>query len=246
MMRAVRDALLAFLLPDTCLSCGGPMESHERHLCGECRLGLRPRPGVVLLPGRPGAARGASGGGEAGPDRAGEYGSGDRAFYALAFEGTARALVHALKYDGRTSVAPELARLAAPFALQACALPPDAAVPVPLHPVRQRERGFNQSALIAGALAAALGVPVLPLLLRVRHSRPQAGLNREARLRLSGAFVHSAVAPVPERVLLVDDVVTTGATLGAAAEALRDAGVAAVTCFAVAGTAPAAPGAESG
>lgn len=112
---------------------------------------------------------------------------------------------------------------------------PLAIAAVPLHPRRQRERGFNQSELLAQRLARGWGVPVLPLLERTRHTGTQKGRGAERRRsELSGAFQLRAGMSAPARVLLVDDVCTTGATLGAAAEALYSAGVEQVRCWSVA------------
>ena len=156
----------------------------------------------------------------------------------MEFEGATRAMIHALKYQGRTSIAPDLARLAVPAALSACVTPPDVVVPVPLHAVRSRERGFNQSELLAAHLARSIGVPARRALVRTRHTPPQAGLARQQRL----AIAHDTFRAVedsaePGRILLLDDVATTGATLAAASLALLRAGAEEVVCFAVAGTA---------
>jgi len=100
----------------------------------------------------------------------------------------------------------------------------DAVVPVPLHPTRLFERGFNQAALLARPVARALGVPLRArALARTRPTEKQAELDRSARLQnVRGAF--RARRAMGERVLLVDDVRTTGATQNACAEALRAAG----------------------
>jgi ComF family protein len=108
-------------------------------------------------------------------------------------------------------------------------------VPVPLHPAKLAERGYNQSALLAAHLSTALGGAFRPhALARTRATRPQASLSREERLgNLHGAIVvREALAG--ESVVLVDDVVTTGTTALACAHALRKAGVAKVTIAAVA------------
>lgn len=112
-------------------------------------------------------------------------------------------------------------------------------VPIPLHPVRRRERGFNQAALLADALSRRADVPVGRGLRRVRATVAQTRLPREGRL----ANVRGAFAGIPEivegsRVLLLDDVVTTGATLGEGATELRRAGAFSVLAFAVTGRAP--------
>ena len=100
----------------------------------------------------------------------------------------------------------------------------DAVVPVPLHPCKLRERGYNPAALLARPIAVALGVPFRTgVLRRVRETAVQAGLSREARARnVRGAF--KARSAAPERILLVDDVRTTGATLQEAASCLAEGG----------------------
>ncbi len=157
----------------------------------------------------------------------------------MEFEGATRAMIHALKYQGRTSIALELARVAVPAALWACVTPPDVVVPVPLHAIRFRERGFNQSELLAVHLADSIGVPAQRALVRTRHTPPQAGLPRQQRLAIAqDTFRAREGSGKPGRVLLVDDVATTGATLAAASLELLRAGAEEVVCFAVAGTAP--------
>jgi ComF family protein len=104
---------------------------------------------------------------------------------------------------------------------------PDVLVPVPLHRARLRRRGYDQALELARPLARALELPLQPdLLQRVRATAPQSELSAAARRRnLRGAFAVAPNVPVPARVALVDDVMTTGATLHAAAEALKRAGV---------------------
>lgn len=99
----------------------------------------------------------------------------------------------------------------------------DVIVPVPLHRDRMRERGYNQSALLAKGLGERFGVPVRPLVERTRATSPQASLGREDRMsNVQGAFrLNPALHPEPGlRVLLVDDVRTTGSTLNACAQVL--------------------------
>lgn len=102
--------------------------------------------------------------------------------------------------------------------------PPDAVVPIPLHARRLRERGFNQATILARDAARTVGSPCRPLMLeRVRATATQTDLSRaERRRNVADAF--AARRSVPERVWLVDDVATTGATLVSAARTLRKAG----------------------
>ncbi len=95
---------------------------------------------------------------------------------------------------------------------------------VPLHPKRERQRGYNQSQLLAKALAKSLKLPAIPLLRKTKSTRPQAGLSRQQRLtNLSGVFVARHKLK-DEHILLVDDVTTTRTTLNECARALKQAG----------------------
>jgi ComF family protein len=153
---------------------------------------------------------------------------------AFVYQGVARELVHALKYRGMTVLAAPMASLLAGAAAQARF---DLVVPVPLSGLRKRTRGYNQAELLARALAGDLGVPAQPsALVRRRHTAPQArSADAEARHRnVAGAFVCRDESLAGRRVLLIDDVTTTGATLAACAEALRTAGAASVWALAFA------------
>ena len=137
------------------------------------------------------------------------------------YEGRMREIVHALKYDRRRTIAPrlgELMRASGSDVLRGA----DAVVPVPLHPLREYRRGFNQ----ARELAIRLGPPILPLLRRVRYTRSQIDLPKhERQLNVHGAFALNDTPEGLSVVVLVDDVSTTGATLDACARVLQTAGV---------------------
>ena len=141
------------------------------------------------------------------------------------YEGSLRAIVHAFKYDRRRALAAPLGALMRRAG--ADLLPGvDAVVPVPLHPYRTLSRGFNQ----ADDLAGTLGLPVWRLLRRARHGPPQAGLPAARRHgNVRGAFaLRRGVSRSRVRhaaVVLIDDVMTTGATVNACAGVLLDAGV---------------------
>jgi ComF family protein len=138
--------------------------------------------------------------------------------------------VRRLKYHQERHLAASLAELLLE-ALRARPLAVDAVVPVPLDPGRQRARGYNQATLLAAPVAASLDRPLVSdWLARTRATRPQVRLTaRERRANVRGAFAcPDPAAVVGQRLLLVDDVMTTGATLEAGAEALMAAGAAGV------------------
>jgi ComF family protein len=203
-------ALASLLAPPVCAGCGGHAGAAEP-LCGACRLELR------WL------------------DRAVEVG-GLTVFAPLAYEGPARAMVRALKFRGATMAAQAMA------AQIVAAAPPDVLargvlVPVPLHPSRLRRRGFNQAELLARALSARTGLRVVDCL--VRHGPPRTQVGRDRAERLGG--VHGTVRlralhQLPQRAIVVDDVVTTGATVLACAGVLHAAGAGAVAGVAYART----------
>lgn len=151
------------------------------------------------------------------------------------FTGVTRRALHALKYDGERRLAPLLGAAVARRWSRA-GVAGDALVPVPASPDRVRERGYDQAALIAAEAARRLRLPMLQALERTRSTTAQFDLDRAARAsNLGGAFRVVVGAPVRGRwIVLVDDVVTTGATLAACAVALLDAGASAVSAVAVA------------
>jgi len=154
-----------------------------------------------------------------------------RARAAVRFDEVARELVHALKYGDRLDLAPTLGRWMAIAGAELLA-DADALVPVPLHWRRLWARRFNQSAALANVIAAAAGIPVTTALKRVRATPQQVGLGRSERARnVQGAFQVPASARAEiagRRLVVVDDVLTSGATVDACARALMRAGAAQV------------------
>ena len=140
-------------------------------------------------------------------------------------EGTLRTAIHRFKYSHIRPLAAPLGQLMSQYLLQNQP-PVDVVVPVPLHPHRLRERGYNQAALLAKEMEKALGLPLLEdALLRVRSTIPQVGLSaRERRDNVRGAFHCADTRLKGQRILLIDDVCTTGATLEACCFALRERG----------------------
>ena len=145
----------------------------------------------------------------------------DRGSAAAVYDGTGRRMVLALKHGDRQDLVPVMARWMAPHVAYGDGL---AVVPVPIHWRRMVRRRFNQSALLARALARLLDAEYLPdALIRTRATPPQEGLSRDARFRLQADTIRPhprrGAALAGRRVLIVDDVMTSGATMAAAAVA---------------------------
>jgi ComF family protein len=160
----------------------------------------------------------------------------DQVYTFGSYEGPLRKLIQVFKYQGVRPLAPVLGgflRRALPIQEHF-----DFIVPMPLHWRRRWSRGFNQSALLAREIARRFDSPVKSILRRVRFTPSQAGLTNAARrANMSGAFrIKSGAQIKGKRVLLIDDVLTTGATAAACARVLKRAGAAHVTLLALART----------
>lgn len=189
------------LLPRACPGCGAQL-GRERGLCSACRQALRPHASAhspltpLVTP---------------------------HLVTLGPYRGVLRRSVRALKFGGARDLAAPLGQALA------AGVPADwavvAVVPVPLHARRLRERGFNQAELLAQAIAASLGVPCLPLLVRTRYTAQQAKRHAAERHgQLNGAFAVQG-RPPGGSLLLVDDVLTSGVTLQACRDTLVGAGV---------------------
>jgi ComF family protein len=233
-LRRIVDPLLALAFPSACAGCGrllsrsgrGPLcetcwGSLPRHRALACRCGLPLLPARVVCGRCRRGRQPLSSGASLGP-----------------YEGTLRLVLHQLKYARRRGVARRLASLLLEDPRVAALLAEsDTLVPVPLHPRRLRQRGYNQSALLAAALAGLTRRPWRgDLLRRRRDTVPQTGLSAaERRRNVRDAFAAGRRAGVAGKVLtLVDDVLTTGATAEACARVLRAAGAAEVRLLTVA------------
>jgi ComF family protein len=211
-VRSLLDALLALLFPDRCAGCArlGAL------FCEHCRAALVPYPGELRrLPDGLTDVR-----------------------IAYVFQSPLREAVHQLKYRQMQRMAQPLGALMAAH-LAAPPIAADAVLAIPLHAARLAERGFNQAEALAREAAQALRLPYIGNgLVRLRATEQQARLDARARAEnMRDAFGWQGNAP-PRRVLLVDDVLTTGATMGACAQALRAAGVEAVHGLALARSRP--------
>ncbi|HTO90251.1 MAG TPA: ComF family protein [Candidatus Sulfotelmatobacter sp.] len=212
--RALARGLSDFLWPQRCAGCGGQVGTH-RLLCASCRVRI-PELSFAIC-----ARCLAAGESEPLCARHARY----QVWPAWVYDERSALLIEALKYGGRTDLATALA-LELRRAIRSIGHL-DLVIPVPLHPARLRERGYNQSRLLAEALAREVGVPHLPgALIRLRATAAQARLGPAARrANVRGAFRAATPRALEgRRVLVVDDVLTTGATLEACFEALSEAG----------------------
>jgi len=211
MNRRVLAELLAVVAPPACVACRAPLAAAGEALCAPCRRALPwlrgqrcPR---CALPWHRARAC---------PAAAAAF---DAAWAPLAYDATARAVVHALKFQAALPVAALMAGHIA--ATVPDALRGGAVVPVPAQPGRRRRRGFDPAQALAAALAPRLGAPLVPALRRLDRGARQVRAGRAGRRRATMRLEAHGVPPV---VLLVDDVHTTGSTLDACARALKAAG----------------------
>ena len=157
----------------------------------------------------------------------------DQVYSFGSYEGSLRRLIHLFKFEGMQPLRKPLGEFLA------LALPRetnfDAIVPMPLHWRRRWERGFNQSELLAAEIGRRWNAPVRRIVRRKRATAPQAGLtSAQRRLNVRGAFSVKPGSLKGMRILLVDDVLTTGATASACARALKRAGASHVSFLALA------------
>ena len=239
-MRPWWEALLELALPSFCELCGPLSEAAPaRPLCLDCSDGLDAE---LLAPGAPGCLVCGRRLSEAGERCQGcwrrrpPY---ERFLAAGRYEGQLRRAIVKLKYGRRRSLARPLGQSLVARIVASPQRPLDLVVAIPLAPRALRQRGFNQAELLAQEVASGLGLPLASRALDRESKRVgrQAGRSRgERRAALRGAFQASSTPIFARRVLLIDDVFTTGATLRAATRALLEAGARAVVTAAVART----------
>ncbi|MBL8134129.1 MAG: ComF family protein [Anaerolineae bacterium] len=154
-------------------------------------------------------------------------------------DGILRTAIHALKYDNVTAVVPALGDRMI-LALRQCGLSFDMIIPVPLFTLRIKERGYNQSQVVGSYMAQFMAQPVVSTALeRHRHTASQVGLSHDERqVNVRGAFHANPLLVSEATILLLDDVMTTGATLQECAHALLDAGANAVLSLTVTAALP--------
>lgn len=218
-VRPAWEGLLRVLYPPRCEGCGARLLDAAQPLCHRCLYRLERAEAAHLdrLLARLPEARAAL----------------DGAFALWLFDdgGTVQRVQHLLKYGNRPHVGRALGQVMGTAYGATTAPRPALVLPIPLHRARRYERGYNQSAMLAQGVGCALGVPVEEaLLVRCRATRTQTNLSRRRRWsNVEGAFAVATPQAVAGRtLLLIDDVMTTGATLAAAAAALKHAGAASI------------------
>ena len=221
-VRQLKGMLLDLLFPPRCVGCG----REGSFLCITCYDALpclaAPLCELCGLP--------LKGGGLC-PACARESQAVDRIRSPLLYQGLAREVVHSLKYRNLRSLAAPLGQLLAEYLVQQ-ALPGDVLVPVPLHPSRLRQRGYNQATLLARELGERSGLPVVDdCLVRLTNAPAQARSSSatERQRNVKDAFACRDNTLRGRQVLLIDDVCTTGATLNECALALKAKGAAVVS-----------------
>jgi ComF family protein len=202
MQNSTWTTLLNLLYPSRCGGC----DRRGELFCARCKAAIvAPSAGTIVVPGI------------------------DEVFCVGMFAGPLREAVHKFKYESDTPLTRPLGELMV-ATLSHENLPrklrevPPTLVPVPLHPRRERQRGYNQCALLAGMIAGMTGWEMRCELKRVKITRAQVGLSGKERTQnVADAFAWDS-ATVPSHVMLVDDVCTTGATLAECAAAIKKAG----------------------
>jgi ComF family protein len=222
------EGLRHILYPEVCVACRALLRTGESFVCASCLAEFSPFQGPVA-------------GGEALKRAVREhFGSQDvpsEAWCLYPYRGGGRLhdAMHSLKYEGIFPLGHLFGRRLGELVASSGRGDFDGIVPVPLHRLKRIERTYNQAEKVAEGVSEVLGIPVLArALVRGRYTDSQTGLSSTARRKnVQGAFGPGR-QPCPPRVLLVDDVVTTGATMAAAAGALRGSGASVVALAAVA------------
>lgn len=198
MFRTIFSAFVDFIWPPKCLICSNGLENEKRFICDECAKG------IILFPPRKGE---------------------NQMFIVGSYENSMREAIHKFKYGGKIALRKYFSILINDCIEKNNVLEKiDIIIPVPLFPTKKRERGFNQSEILANQIGEKWGLPVLSKnLCRTKWTRPQSELNHIQRKKnIIGAFKLKDKNLIEgKRILLVDDIVTTGATVNECSKVLR-------------------------
>ena len=208
-MGRIRETVVNLLFPTraVCLCCGDPAGIEEEWLCDACMDRLAPRAHELRSGAWP------------------EDGV-SRVWFPLYYERPVSKLIWQFKYNGVYRLAPFLAACMGPVLARLSSTDYDCLTPIPLHEKRLRERGFNQAEVLASYISRETGIPLDGRVRRAKNTSQQARLSKDARqANLQNAF-ECLASFSGKRVLIVDDVFTTGSTANSCAQALRRAGAA--------------------
>ena len=206
--------LMDLLFPPKCILCGKLLQKQEQDLCRECRVDSPEYP--------------------SGKDRIQFLDSFTAVWY---YEGTVRRSLLRYKFYGARSFATGYGRLLAMKLLQSHPEGFDCITWIPVSRLRKLRRGYDQVELLAKAVGRELGMEPIPLLKKVRHNRPQSGISDASKRRANVLGAYREVnrqAITGKRILLLDDILTTGATASEAARVLLTSGAKEIHCAAVA------------
>lgn len=236
LLKRYKEELLDLIYPKTCFGCKKPLPaSLEGYLCPDCLNKLdKPQPPFCISCGRPIDIMDI----DRCSDCTGSNYYFKRGYTASLYEGLVKECIHSFKYSSQTYLACTLARLMIDFAFEYIDLDKiDAVVPIPLHWIRHRDRGFNQTAILGRMLGKRIGIPFIGNgLSRTKIIKPQVELPRKGRItNIKGAFkVTRPKKFFGKHILLIDDVFTTGATLNECSRVLLDNGAKEVWVFTLA------------
>jgi ComF family protein len=213
-MRRLIHYIKEWLFPPKCILCQGLLSAEETDLCRRCRAETDEYPQGKL-----------------------KLQFIDRAAAVWYYKGNVRHSLHRFKFRRCAFLAEPYGKLMAMKLLTAEMAQADLITWVPISPVRRFFRGYDQDQLLARVISRELGIPCRELLKKVRHNRPQSGISGYARRRANVLGVYRALNPEEisgKRIVLVDDILTTGATMSECARVLLTAGAEEVNCAVVA------------
>lgn len=213
--RRMIDGFANIFFPQHCIFCRRVVAPQYLSICDRCARELPEQP----------------------PVRKGEFFS--KCISAFAYAEPVRTSILRMKLGGRQGCLDTYGRMVAARVMQESELHFDVITWVPISAARRAERGFDQDRMIAESMAEALDMPLLQTLRKVKHNRPQASLSRAAERRKNVLNVYRPVHPeryAGKRILLVDDVITTGSTLSECSRVLLTAGAEKIVCATFAAT----------
>lgn len=213
-MKRLIHYIREFLFPPKCILCRGLLKGEESDICHRCRTETDEYPQGKL-----------------------KLQFVDRVAAVWYYKGNVRLSLHRFKFRQGSFLAEPYGKLMAMKALREDLTEVEMITWVPISPIRKLIRGYDQDELLARVISRELGIPCGRLLKKIRHNRPQSGISGYARRRANVLGVYQALSPeeiAGRRILLVDDILTTGATVSECARVLLTAGAEEVNCVVVA------------